>query len=120
MNDFMLGLQITGLGMGLVFLTLLVVMLAIILLNRLFRGEVAEQAADASHPAVARGPRAQEAGESASREAAAIALAIALERERGDLDEKYDEQVEGEVVTVMTIDPGAGVWAGYGRLRAMR
>jgi Na+-transporting methylmalonyl-CoA/oxaloacetate decarboxylase gamma subunit len=36
-NNFVLGLQVTGIGMALVFLTLIILMFAIMLLDRVFR-----------------------------------------------------------------------------------
>lgn len=118
MSDFVVGLQITGLGMGLVFLTLLIVMLAITLLNRFFEGQATEQEAGTPRPAVAAAPRAQEVRANTREEAAAIALVIALERSKAGTDD--DRERDGEIVTVMAIDPGPGIWNGHGRLKAMQ
>jgi len=116
LENFRRGLEVTGLGMGLVFLTLVVIMLAIYLLNRILRDRSAEWAA----PLVDAAGATEEAVPTSADEAAAIAVAIALqkqqEREGGD----YDEEVVGEVVMVASIEPGTGAWRGHGRLRAMQ
>jgi len=120
MNDaFNLGLQVTGLGMGLVFLTLILVMLAIILLDRAFRPKEAREVA-APAPAIP----------DAIDEVAAIAVALVHARAsvgrtapsstaplKKDL-EAYEEII-GEVVTVIRVDPGPSNFAREGRLRTL-
>lgn len=122
LDNFALGLRVTGLGMGLVFATLIVIMLAIYLLERIFRGEPAEGGAEPGAAPVLDAARVTEASTSvAADEAAAIAVAVALERKHEEQAEVYDdEDVVGEVVMVTSIDPGTGAWRGYGRLKAMQ
>jgi len=117
-ENFRLGLQVTGLGMGLVFLTLILIMLLIYLLERIFRPEAAEEATEAPVSTVGGAASGTEpvAGP-LDAEAAAIAVAIALEKERGTV---YDEEIVGEVVMVTLIEPQSGAWRGYGRLKAMQ
>lgn len=133
MGDFGLGVQVTLWGMGLVFLTLILVAIIIWALDRIFRpkpnggGEEEEdEAAPAVEAAVAE-PTVQAV--SRSNEAAAIAVALALEMQRTARQPvakaaqpffvpKTDEEIVGEVVTVITADPGPAVWKSYGRLRS--
>jgi len=144
MNDFAVGLQVTALGMGLVFLTLVIVMLAIMALDRVFRPKAV--AADETAVAVAPGAAlpvtpaasAVDTGdEDALDEATAIGVAIAAAvaararvgtnvvpaptRSMNPLFAMPDgeEDITGEVVLVATVDGGSGVWARAGRLQAM-
>ncbi|MBM3190604.1 MAG: hypothetical protein FJZ90_18045 [Chloroflexi bacterium] len=126
MENLQLGLQVTGVGMALVFLTLIIVMIAIWLLDRLFRPKAEMQPAmapviapAAAVPAMPGGPRAVKMDD----EVAAIAVAIALQRARDALQRKtpaYDQELPPEKVTVVTIDPGPGTWRGHGRVKAMQ
>ncbi|MHB1296336.1 MAG: OadG family protein [Anaerolineae bacterium] len=122
-NDFFLGLQVTGLGMGLVFFTLIIVMLSIMLLDRLFRPApetlVAEAPAAPVIEAYAEAQKVEGAAPDLSAMAAAVAVALALARRpsaRAPLDEG---EVVGEIVTVPVIDPGPATWSGYGRIKAV-
>ena len=121
LDNFALGLKVTGLGMGLVFLSLLLIMLVIWLLDRLFRGQSDQEVS--KEGAVVVGDAAGAIGETpaaAADEAAAVAVAIALQRQQEEESEGVlDEEVIGEVVMVTSIDPGSGAWRNYGRLRAM-
>jgi len=130
LTNFKLGLEITALGMALVFLTLIIVMLVIYLLDRIFR-PTAEQlaAAQARKPAPAIAPAEAAAlppaqGEDvASAEAAAIAVAIALAKSASGpstQESLYDEELVGEVVTVISIEPGPSTWKAQGRLQALQ
>jgi len=121
LENFALGLKVTGLGMGLVFLALLLIMLVIWLLGRLFPAQPDQEVS--KEGAVVAGDVAGTIGESpvaAADEAAAVAVALALQRQQGESDGVLDEEVVGEVVMVTSIDPGSGAWRSYGRLRAMR
>ena len=118
MENFGLGLRVTGLGMALVFLTLLVVMAAIWLLDRAFRPRTGQ---DQGTPALPTSPSAPV--EDLAGAAAAIAVAIALQRAQSAVRStapEYQEDLPSTVVTVATIDPGPGTWRGYGRLKAMQ
>jgi sodium pump decarboxylase gamma subunit len=78
-TNFQLGVQVTIIGMALVFLTLIIVMFAIILLDRLFRpkAEAEEEAPSLSAQAAPeRAPLAVPAADD-SDEVAAIGLALA-------------------------------------------
>ncbi len=122
-ENFRLGLSVTGLGMALVFLSLLIVMLAIQLLNRLFKPKTEEEKQANAVPGVPLARTAEAARRYSGDEAAAIALAIALQRSkaesplRSSLD---DEEITGEIVIVTTFDPGPGIWSGYGRLKGVQ
>lgn len=128
-NNFVLGLEVTGLGMGLVFLTLIVIMLAIQLLGRIFRPKPEEDEEQASaanllaqnalEPAAPLAAESAAAGDEASAMAAAIAVAIALERAKARPMPVFDDDVVGEVVTVAAVQTSTGVWGSYGRLQAM-
>ena len=120
MSDFLVGLQITGWGMGLVFLTLLMVMLAIALLNWFFKDKGAAQYEKSSQPAEAIASKARANGTTSSDEAAAVALAIVLARRRSGGVAHDGRERKAETVNVLTIDPGPGVWSGYGRVKATR
>jgi len=136
--NFQMGLQVTAIGMALVFVALIIVMLAIRLLDRLFRPE-SEKATVATvrtttgmtatvavAPSTAQTAVAQPVAESLGDEATAIALAIALEQQKQMQAKKTvqqppedDHEAVGEVVTVTTFDSGPGVWSGQGRLSSM-
>ena len=118
--DFAAGLQVTGLGMGLVFLTLILIMLIIKVLDRLFRApaETEEDAAPlvGSPAVVTTAPVAD-----ASDEVAAIAVAIALARAmtaRAPEPEFDYGNITGEIISVIRVEPGPSNWSRQGRLSA--
>jgi len=146
MGDLALGLQVTALGMGLVFLTLVIVMLVIMALDRLFRPKA--RAADVTAPKPAAElaspvevPASAPAGAMPASEgdgldeAIAIGVAIAAavaDRSRAAIVPAHtrsanplfgmpdgEDDIPGEVVLVATVDGGSGVWARAGRLQAM-
>ena len=116
-ETFVLGLEVTGMGMVLVFLTLIIVMACIWGLDKLFPAKKETEAPDAPiDDALAVAPQTDLSGE-----AAAIVTAILLERQRQTptlVDVDNDDDILGEVVTVVTMDPGQGTWKGYGRMQA--
>ena len=127
MENFGLGLRVTGLGMLLVFFALFVVMAAIWLLDRAFRPR-GERESSATAPAVTPVasvlpsspivPKKDLAGV-----AAAIGVAIALQRAPAPVrteSPEHEQDLPSSVVTVATIDPGPGTWRGYGRVKAMQ
>ena len=119
MQNFQTGLVITVVGMALVFLTLIIVMVAIWLLDRIFRPspEVSMSTSAAAGP-----PAPSGGGPSWANEAAAIAVAIVSERRRSQSSPAragLTGDLSGDVVAVIRIDPGHGTWRGYGRLQAM-
>ena len=130
-ETFQQGLLITVVGMALVFLTLLVVMLVIRLLDRVFRPAPAK-AAEERAPAPSAKPVLQAAVADMSDEIAAIAVAIALGQAGAvrrapialppvvDIFDSYDRNAVGEVVNVVNIQPGSGSWRSYGRVKAMQ
>jgi Na+-transporting methylmalonyl-CoA/oxaloacetate decarboxylase gamma subunit len=109
------GLQITGLGMGLVFLTLLICMAVIMLLDRIFRPK--------AEPAVA--TRADEGAAAIALPAAtpdeAIAVAVALslqQRKQAAVAQSAQpketgDEIVGGVMIVKPIVPAP--WSGAGR-----
>ncbi len=132
MGDFGLGVQVTLWGMGLVFLTLILVAIIIWALDRIFRPKPAsEEEKEDEDEAVAavEAPEVVAPQASLANEAAAIAVALALEMQRTVKQPaakaaqpffvpKTDEEIMGEVVTVITTNPGPAVWKSYGRLRS--
>ena len=126
-ESFRASLQVTALGMGLVILTLMIVAAIIMLLGRIFKPKpetegVEETPADDTEIASVE-TALSPAAVSLNDEAAAIALAITMQRARKQpvfIRPKvvYEEtEVVGEVVKVINIQPGAGVWAGTNRLQ---
>ena len=123
-ETFGLGLQLTGMGMGLVFLTLIIIMVAIWALDHAFRpraqAEEAEASAEVERGIVAAVPLDD------TDEIAAISAAILMERKKVTsrapatpvID--YENDIVGEVVTVVTIDAGQGTWKGFGHIQAVR
>ena len=115
LENFALGLKVTGLGMGLVFLTLVVVMVAIYLLDRIFRVKPADIVAlgvdDAGATDVSLATSADEA--------AAVALAITLKKAQEE-EGVYEGEIPAEAVMVASIEPGSDAWRSHGRLRAMQ
>lgn len=139
MNDFTIGLQVTALGMGLVFLTLVIVMLCIMALDRIFRPKAkAAPAAPALGAALPVTPAVSaevtpegEALDEATAIGVALAAAVAARanaaptpthrRSANPLFAMPDgeDDIPGEVVLVATVDGGSGVWPRAGRLQAM-
>ena len=133
MNDVTLGLQVTGIGMGLVFLTLIIVMIAIWLLSWAFRPK-AEQPAPVAKRAAADAPASDDAAI-----AAAIATAIAAASAAGNaairpqtqaaapwtrqpsMAYNYEgDEIVGEVVSIAQIDTDSGAWKNQARLNALQ
>ena len=122
-DNFRQGLSITALGMVLVFLMLVIVMLAIWVLDRVFSPKPEGEAptsllAQAEHGVA---PAAQQAAPDLGGQAAAIAVAIELEKLRKQQSEdlRDDADIVGETVTVIAIEAGPGIWRSHGRLKAM-
>lgn len=131
----MQGVQVTVIGMILVFLTLLIAAVVIMVLDRVFRPKAkeAKETAPAILPiaqAVSVAPTATVPQDDLKAKAAAIAVAIALQvRQKKGLPlpfqrlakgEESLQDIPGEPVTVLTIDPGSATWSGYGRVKAMQ
>jgi Na+-transporting methylmalonyl-CoA/oxaloacetate decarboxylase gamma subunit len=143
METFTHGLQITAVGMVLVFMSLVIVAALIWALDRIFRPPVVTETPRLRPaPVTAAGPAAPVSRDgSLVDQAAALAVALVLGRqgqagaqrsgggartasvrapmpwERTVSDE--DAPAEGETVTVITVDPGSGNWKSQGRLKAM-
>jgi Na+-transporting methylmalonyl-CoA/oxaloacetate decarboxylase gamma subunit len=127
-NDVALGLQVTGIGMALVFLTLIIVMFAIWLLSWAFRPRSGETVQPAK-PARPR-PRMEGPPSDSAAIAAAIAVAIARGRQqRGgavrrpspSISYAYDgDDIVGEVVYIAQIEDDSGAWKSQARLKAMQ
>jgi len=140
MDTFTQGLQVTAVGMALVFFSLVLVAVLIWALDKIFRPKAVAQAAPGVRPKPA--PVVAQAAASAARSAGggladrAAALAVALMRERQRAAQAYRPAVrapmpwerplsedeppsQGEIITVITIDSGSGNWKSQGRLRAM-
>ena len=137
MENFRAGLVVTGLGMGLVFLTLVIVMYLIKLLGWAFKPRQADAVAATTLQAAAAAPSAPMVtgvDGDASDQVAAIAVAIALAKGKARpatpawsasrpvsaFDINYEGEISGEVVTVTSIDTGPGTWKGHGRLKALQ
>ena len=119
-ETFNLGLLVTGMGMGLVFMTLLIVMALIWALDKVFRPKPELEEPEKAAPVGATVPVAV-AEADLSDEVAAIVTAIELERQKQasvSLSYDYDGEILGQVVTVVTVDPGQSTWKGYGRIQA--
>jgi Na+-transporting methylmalonyl-CoA/oxaloacetate decarboxylase gamma subunit len=119
LENFKLGLEVTGWGMGLVFLALVLVMLAIYALDRIFKPEVVSEETLATEP----NKVAQASLPNLVAEAAAIAVAITLEKRdtvSTVTETEPTENLVGDTVTVALIDPGSPGWRSSGRLRAMK
>jgi len=118
-QNFQQGLVVTGVGMGLVFLTLLVVMALIWALDRVFKAQP-EKLAPAVAPVAVAAPAAPAPVDEGADMAAAIAVVIALQGIVGVQAEPEYEDIDGETVTVTSIDPGLGTWKAYGRAQAVK
>jgi len=142
-SDFGIAVQVTIVGMVLVFLTLIICALVISVLNRAFKPKPEEEEEEQPTAHILPVATAVRAGEGAqgvalaSDEAAAVTVAIALARRaalrpqrlgaslrmapamsRTSQANEGDEIIVGEVVTVTSIDPGPATWSGYGRVKA--
>lgn len=137
--DVGIAAQVTIVGMALVFLALIICALVISALNRVFKPspeeiEAKEQTkASPLHLVPVATPKEKDPDEAAAL-AVAIALArrAALQPQRPGAGSRStpvmsrvpqagpDEEIVGEVVTVLSLDPGPATWSGYGRIRALR
>lgn len=140
MDTFAQGLQVTAIGMALVFLSLILVAVLIWALDRIFRPRLAEASSAvpaSAAPAVLEKPQAETASKDLEAYAAAVAVAIALRQqaaakaasERSSTvarvplpwERSHGEEIlEGEIITVIDVDPGPGNWKAKGRLEAMK
>jgi len=126
--DFAAGLQVTGIGMGLVFLTLVLIMIVIRLLGRAFP---TREGAPEEEPGVIRAPAVVTVAPPPvgdSDEAAAIALALAMATAAGRAsapaasvpEPEIDySKVSGETISVIRVEPGPSNWNRQGRLSAI-
>ena len=147
-SDFEIAVEVTIVGMILVFLTLIICALVISALNRVFKPKP-EEAEESGPPMAHILPLTTAVGAGAGEgdEAAAVAVAIALVRRAATSPQRFgasprsesgaslrmapgmsrmpqgsagDEIIVGEVVTVTSIDPGPATWSGYGRVKAVQ
>ncbi|MFP3896591.1 MAG: OadG family protein [Anaerolineales bacterium] len=124
-ENFNQGLIITGLGMGLVFLTLIVIMALIFFLDRLFRPSEEETQEEASRVTALEemAPDSRSAGQEIvldlADEAAAIAVALALGEAQGKRPQE-GEELDPDVIMVSDITVDSGAWRARGRLTAVR
>jgi len=142
-SDFGIAVQVTIVGMVLVFLTLIICALVISALNRVFKPQPEGEGEE--RPVAHLLPVGMTGGPGEGDEAAAVAVAIALARRAANQPQRLgasprsesgaslrmapgmsrlpqgsvgEEIVVGEVVTVTSIDPGPATWSGYGRVKA--
>jgi len=125
--DFIAGLQVTGLGMGLVFLTLVLIMLIIMALGRIFWPAVEEEVEAMPEPLAPPAPALAVADAADADEAAAVALAVAVARAARAArapaapflapEIEYDG-IAGEVISVIRVEPGPSAWSQRGRINA--
>jgi sodium pump decarboxylase gamma subunit len=110
-STFVQGLYIMAVGMGVVFAALILVMFAIMALNRIFKvkekGPVAEVAKATVAPAPA--PAAPAAGKANQELVAAIAIALALKLQ--------STGTPPSPVHVISLKNEKSVWAAVGRLQ---
>ena len=99
--DVQAGINVTIIGMGLVFLALAILMLAIMTLNRVFRPRV---------QTTVRAMRGTGRRDEAAIAAIALALSLSLEEE--------EEVGAPEPVTVLSIRRAPGAWTAHSRLRS--
>jgi len=123
----MLGLQVTGIGMALVFLTLIIVMFAVWLLSWAFRPTSGEAPAAAK----VQGPESTPANTTSDGAAMAAAIAVAIARRqrragttrapKPAVSWAYEsDEIIGEVVYVAQIDTDSGAWQSQSRLSAVK
>lgn len=120
-QDFQLGVQVSLLGMGLVFLTLIIGALIIRALGLVFRAK--EEAEEPTSTPELASVAVQSPANKLAEQAAAIAVAIALAQHQAKplprATVSYDdEDIPGEIVNVVTIQASHGIWSGSGRLQA--
>jgi Na+-transporting methylmalonyl-CoA/oxaloacetate decarboxylase gamma subunit len=140
MDTFTQGLQVTAVGMVLVFMSLVIVAVLIWALDKIFRPPAAAPEAPRARPApVSAGPvaAAPKAASGLADQAAALAVALVLGQQRGQalyapvatygrVPMPWERPVieddvpsQGEIVTVIAVEPGPGNWKSQGRLGAM-
>lgn len=142
MSVFQQGLEVTGIGMLLVFLSLLIVAGLIWALNKIFPGRrvpVVKVGPQATAPVRATQAPARETQVLDQVAAIAVALAkqglgvghrpvaataaqrtyVAMPWER-PAELWGDDLLQGETVTVMNVDPGSGNWKSQGKLVSMQ
>ncbi len=142
MDTFTQALQITVIGMVLVFLSLVLVAVLIWALGKIFRPKEEAAAAPAVRPRpapvtaeAAAAPRAG-SGTALADQAAALAVALVLGRQRAGQGAYVarssarapmpweravlEEDVpQGEIVTIIAVNPGPSNWKSQARLKAM-
>lgn len=96
-------------GMGVVFSALLLVMLAIMALDRLFKGEALELASEAKPATVAAQPAASALAAKDQGLVAAIALALALQEAK--------QSTHVTPIKVIAIKNDSRLWGAVGRLK---
>jgi Na+-transporting methylmalonyl-CoA/oxaloacetate decarboxylase gamma subunit len=137
--DFYVALQVTVVGMVLVFGTLIICAGVISLLSRMFPGAPEAKEEDAAEaevfPEVA--DEVAPVANVAAAEAAAIAVALALaSRATAAMPARtvvlpywaanragaaeMNEDIVGEVVMIIDTNPGPGTWSGAGRVQTAR
>ncbi|MHB1318169.1 MAG: OadG family protein [Anaerolineae bacterium] len=142
MSVFQQGLEVTGIGMLLVFLSLVIVAVLIWALGKLFPGRRAlVERAEPQAAAPVRAIQAAAPGTQMADQVAAIAVALvkqglgispkpaaqvtgqrtymAMPWER-PAELWGDELLQGETVAVLNVDPGSGNWKSQGRLASMQ
>jgi Na+-transporting methylmalonyl-CoA/oxaloacetate decarboxylase gamma subunit len=142
MSVFEQGLEVTAIGMVLVFLSLVLVAVLIWALSKIFPGKRApEQAAKASVVEPVKVSQGAVPATLVVDQVAAIAvalvkqglgggprLAIAAPAQRAYTAMPWerpaemwgDDLLQGETVTVVNVDPGSGNWKSQGRLASMQ
>lgn len=134
MSDVTLGLQVTGIGMALVFLTLIIVMLAIWLLSWAFRPKeqrpapVAERVApatpasndDAMVAAVAAAIAAASAATSVTTRPPTQQTPPPWARQPSIAYQYEGDEIVGEVIHIAQIDTDSGAWRSQARLNALQ
>lgn len=109
LSAFVQGLYIMVMGMGVVFSALLLVMLAIMALDRLFKGEALELASEAKPATVAAQPAASALAAKDQGLVAAIALALALQEAK--------QSTHVTPIKVIAIKNDSRLWGAVGRLK---
>jgi len=126
-NDVMLGLEVSGIGMALVFLTLIIVMFAVWLLSWAFRPKNGAVVRPTEPEKLELSPT--ESASDGAAMAAAIAVAIARGQQqakiahlpRPSISYAYEEdEIVGEVVYIAQIDTDSGAWKSQARLNAVQ
>ena len=120
--DFLQAVEVTGVGMALVFLSLLACAAVISLLTRILKAKPEEdEGEEPNRPPKSVISETPPLPQNDLARVAAIAVALVKHSQLAKPPKAPSaEEITGEVVHVITLDPDSGTWSAFGRLQGVR